>query len=100
VVALFAAGAAAAPLNPGLARPQVIARLVDLRAEATIVPAHLHRDFVITHAAVAGTAWKLALQRETIRSCTRNCSLSRQLTARCTRRRPDSIGRRRATSRC
>lgn len=64
VLALFAViavGASAAPLNPALAPPQMIARLTDLRVEATIVPAHLYDHFVTTYAAIAGTAWKLAL---------------------------------------
>jgi acyl-CoA synthetase (AMP-forming)/AMP-acid ligase II len=64
VLALFAvvgAGAAAAPLNPDLPTAQIISRLHELRADATIVPAHLHSDFVATHGAGAGLVWTVAL---------------------------------------
>jgi oxalate---CoA ligase len=64
VLALFAvvaAGASVAPLNPGLAPSQVTARLAALGAAVTIVPAHLYDGFVKAYPAMAGTAWKLAL---------------------------------------
>ena len=64
VLALFAVvatGASAAPLNPGLAPPQVTARLAALGAAVTIVPAHLYDGFVKAHPAMAGTTWNLAL---------------------------------------
>jgi oxalate---CoA ligase len=63
VLALFtviATGACAAPLNPGLAPPELTARLAELGAVAAIVPAHLYNGFAKTkHAATV--AWKLTL---------------------------------------
>jgi oxalate---CoA ligase len=67
VLALFAvvaAGASAAPLNPGRTPAQMKASLAALRADATIVPAHLYDSFVTTHDSAAGTAWKLALAED------------------------------------
>jgi acyl-CoA synthetase (AMP-forming)/AMP-acid ligase II len=64
VLALFAVmeiGASAAPLNPALTSPEMVSTLSELRARATIVPAHLHDDFVTTHGAVTSTVWKLTL---------------------------------------
>jgi acyl-CoA synthetase (AMP-forming)/AMP-acid ligase II len=64
VLALFAvarAGASAAPLNPRLEAPQMIARLRDVSPRATIVPAHLHDEFVTRYPAVTSPAWKLML---------------------------------------
>jgi oxalate---CoA ligase len=64
VLALFAvvtAGACAAPLNPQLAARQLAPRLDQVRARAVIVPAHLHDDFVATHAAATLPVWTLSL---------------------------------------
>ncbi len=59
--AVLAAGGCAAPLNPGLAAPQLIARLADVRARAVIVPRHLHDDFASAHAGVELPVWQLAV---------------------------------------
>jgi acyl-CoA synthetase (AMP-forming)/AMP-acid ligase II len=64
VSALFAGmgvGASAAPLNPALTAAEMVSTLSRLRARATIVPAHLHDDFVATHGAVTSPVWRLAL---------------------------------------
>jgi oxalate---CoA ligase len=61
LLAVVGIGASAAPLNPGLTEQEMGSALSDLRTRATIVPAHLHDQFVGTHGAATSAVWKLGL---------------------------------------
>ena len=66
VVALFAvvgARASAAPVNPALTAPQLVSTLSNLQARATIVPAHLHEEFVTRHGTASAAVRELAVER-------------------------------------